>query len=98
MIGNLLAKQDGEKMNNELEVHYEKGLRKVVLDLKRIINMSSSGLNVLINILTKSRSKGGKVIVVNVPEKIKNLFILTKLTGVLNIEENLEQAQYKLNQ
>jgi len=47
---------------------------------------------VLINILTKSRNSGGEAIITNVPEKINNLIITTKLNTVFAVTKSIEEA------
>ena len=60
--------------------------------------MNSTGLSILINILTQTRSKGGEVIIANVPEKINKLLLITKLNSVFTIKDNIELAKTELTQ
>ena len=54
--------------------------------------MNSSGLNVMINVLTKSRKAGGEVAIANVTKKIKELLIITKLNSFFNVSESIDEA------
>jgi anti-sigma B factor antagonist len=59
--------------------------------------MNSSGLNVLVNILTKARSHSGEVVVSNVSGKVKELFLITKLNTLFQVTESLEEAEKVLH-
>jgi len=74
------------------------GIKNVLIDLAEMQYMNSTGLSILINILTQTRSKGGEVVVANVPEKINKLLVITKLNSVFNIKENIELAKTELTQ
>lgn len=70
--------------------------QKFIFDLGNLKYMNSSGLNVLINLLTKARKEGGEVIIVNVNNKIRELLIITKLTSMFTVLDSKEQAMERL--
>ena len=51
--------------------------------------MNSTGLNILINILTKSRNAGGETVIANIPEKVKQLMIMLFVSVRLFILSNI---------
>ncbi len=63
-----------------------------IIDLSGIENMNSSGLNLLIHLLTKSRNAGGETILIHLPQRLNNLLVMTKLNNVFTIAPNLEAA------
>ncbi len=67
-------------------------MKTFVLDLADLRFMSSSGLTVLLNILTKSRKAGGDTIICNINSQLKSVFTITRLTEVFTITENQEAA------
>lgn len=91
--GNLMNKQQVEGLLNELDFHFNDGCKKVIINMEKMQYMNSTGLSILINIFTQTRSKGGEVILTNIPEKINKLLIITKLNSIFNIEENVEDAK-----
>lgn len=91
--GNLMNKQQIEKLLEELDFYFNDGLKKIIIDLTDMKYMNSTGLSILINIFTKTRNKGGEVIVTNIPDKINKLLIITKLNSIFNIEETVEDAK-----
>ena len=78
---------------NEIDFHYNSGLKKLIIDMTNMKYMNSTGLSILINIFTQTRNRGGEVVIVNIPEKIEKLLIITKLNSIFNIESSIEDAK-----
>jgi len=64
----------------------------IIIDLSGLEYMNSTGLGLLIKILTKARNAGGEVIISSVPETIKQLLMITKINSVFNVAQTLEDA------
>ncbi|MGB1206456.1 MAG: STAS domain-containing protein [Chitinophagales bacterium] len=67
-----------------------------IAELSEVQLINSTGLGVLLSILTKARNAGGELILANLSEQIKKLLIVTKLNAIFTIEPNLEKAIEKL--
>jgi len=93
LLGNLINKHQAEGLVNELDFYLNEGKNKVVIDLSGMMYMNSTGLNVLINIFTKVRNRDGEVVLINIPEKINKLLLVTKLNSIFNVENTLEDAK-----
>ena len=91
--GNLIGKHQVENLLAELDFYYNEGINKIIIDLSDMQYMNSTGLSILINIFTHTRSKGGEVIITNIPDKINKLLIITKLNSIFNIENTVEDAK-----
>jgi len=91
--GNLMNKEQIENLLEDLEGYFNNGLKKIVIDLSDVKYMNSTGLSILINIFTKARNRGGEVVLSNIPEKINELLIITKLNSIFNIEATVEDAK-----
>lgn len=85
-----------EDLYKKSDDYFDKGLRFFVVDLAEITHMNSSGLNLLIRLLTKCRNNNGDLLICNVPKKVENLLIVSKLTSILETESSLEAAFDKL--
>src|ERR1700720_2298605 len=72
------------------------GQNRFVLELSGLKYMNSSGLNVLVNTLTKARNAGGEVSVCNLSKKVSELLVITKLDSIFHILPTLEEAIKKL--
>ncbi|PCJ24058.1 MAG: anti-anti-sigma factor [Flavobacteriales bacterium] len=91
--GNLMSKQQIQGLLDEVDFCFEEGIKKIIIDLSGMKYMNSTGLSILINIFTQARNRGGEVVITNIPEKINQLLIITKLNSIFNIEDTVEDAR-----
>ncbi len=90
--GRMLDNTQTEELLNAVQNELKEDQNKIVLNLDQLDYINSSGLNCFINILTKARNMGGEVVVINVPEKIKKLLLISKLNTVFTIKDSIEEA------
>ena len=96
--GNLIEKYEAENVLAEVSELILEKKNNFILNFKEFDYINSSGLNVLLNILTKSRTSGGEAIICEVSEKLKKLFIITKLDDVFVQTSTLDEAKNKFNE
>ncbi len=58
------------------------------VDLSNVRFINSTGIGVLVSLLTKFRNRGGELILINPSEHIRKLLIITKLNAIFTIAEN----------
>lgn len=92
LSGRILENEQTSRLLSEVDNSLSEENNKIVLDLENIEYINSNGLNCFIQLLTKARNKGGEAVIVNVPEKIKKLLLISKLNTVFTIKDNVEQA------
>ncbi len=63
-----------------------KDIDNVVLNLEKLDYISSAGLRVLLA-MQKTMNKQGSMIIINVPDTIKDIFDITGFTDILNIRD-----------
>jgi anti-sigma B factor antagonist len=63
----------------------EKGSKKIVLNLREVQYVDSSGIGELVKAHTTVRNKGGQLKLVNLNERVSNLLELTRLVAVFDI-------------
>jgi len=97
MRGELIDRHQADDLMKEVETVVATDENKIVLNLADLKYLNSSGLNVLINILTKARKSGGDVAICNVNSKITELLVITKLNNVFNVSDSIEKAIQVLN-
>ena len=68
------------------------GTHNVVLDLSGVDLVNSTGLGSLISINAAFQEKGGRVKLAGLDKKIKNIFVLTRLSEVFDIAETQQDA------
>ena len=95
--GELIDRNQAKELLVEIETMITNGENKILLNLHELKYINSSGLNVLINILTKARKAGGDVAICCVNKKITELLVITKLDSIFNIKDNEEKAVEFLN-
>ena len=88
-----MNKEQVESMLDEIAHFSAEGVKKVIINLEAIEYINSTGLSILINIFTQARNNGGEVVITNIPEKINQLLVITKLNSIFNIEETVEAAK-----
>jgi anti-sigma B factor antagonist len=94
--GDLIEKGQALQFLYEVEKCIEKKDNKFILDLAELKYINSTGLNILINILTKSRKAGGDVAVSNPSKKVLELLTITKLNSIFNLAGSVNEAAQKL--
>lgn len=76
----------------ELEAAISSGKTKIIVDLSDVEYFSSGGLKILVHIHNMLRKKGGRLIVTNANDSIKNIIRLAGLHKVLEIVPTGEEA------
>lgn len=90
--GNLIAANQTTGLLEDIDDHIIDKFIYYIIDLTELDHMNSNGLNILINILTKSRNAGGETVITGLSEKINKLIVITKLNTVFSIADNEEEA------
>ena len=96
LAGEIIDKNQATAMMEQITTLIAKGKNHIVLELSGLRYMNSSGLNVLVNILTKARNAGGDVTVCNLSKKVEELLVVTKLDTIFKILPSVEEAVKKL--
>ena len=99
VAGKILSTEDVEEMDAALYDVIDNTPSKplIILDLEDLSHTNSTGLNHFIRYFTKSRNKGGELVMINIGSGIKKLFEITKLIEVFTIAESKEKAVALLN-
>ncbi|MBO9702514.1 MAG: STAS domain-containing protein [Sporocytophaga sp.] len=96
--GDLIGETNGMELVDLVNDKINESIILCSIDLSQVRYMNSSGIGVLITILTKFRNKGGEVVLVSPSEQIKKLLIITKLNAIFLIVNSQEEATQKLIQ
>ena len=97
MQGDLIETGQADKLIQEVDEVIVNNNIRFVIDLGALKYLNSSGLTILIRILTKSRKAGGETVISNVGKRIKELLVITKLNTVFTVADTVEEAVAKLN-
>ncbi|MBX2964387.1 MAG: STAS domain-containing protein [Cyclobacteriaceae bacterium] len=85
LSGDLIGESDGTNILQVASDAIEQGIRNCIIDISELRYINSSGIGVLITILTKFRNKGGEVYLLNPSESVKKLLVITKLNSIFQV-------------
>ncbi len=97
MQGDLIESSQADKLMQEVDEIILNNNIRFVIDLGALKYLNSSGLTILIRILTKARKAGGETVIACVGKRIKELLVITKLNTVFTVADTVEQGVAKLN-
>jgi anti-sigma B factor antagonist len=97
MQGDLIESSQADKLMQEVDDVILNNNIRFIIDLGALKYLNSSGLTILIRILTKARKAGGETIIASVGKRIKDLLVITKLNTVFTVADTVEQGITKLN-
>lgn len=95
--GDLIGDESGPKLVELVSDALYEGAKNCIIDLSEVRYISSSGIGVLITMLTKMRNVGGEVFLSAPSEHVKKLLIITKLNNIFTVYESLEEALDKIS-
>ena len=94
--GVLVFQVDGEiniSTSPELKKQFEKQTsKKVVVDLLKVGYIDSSGLATLVEILKRTKSQSGALVLSGLSDKVKSLFEITKLDKLFQVAVSQDEA------
>ncbi len=70
------------------------GAVNVLFDLSKMVHIDSSGLGLLVQVLQKVKSSGGKMILAALQPAPKIVFDITKVSRVFEIVPTVEDAKF----
>jgi anti-sigma B factor antagonist len=95
--GRLMDQQQADRLMEALDDELAQGHKNVILDMSELQYMNSTGLNILINVLTRTRNAGGDTLIAGVSNSVRQLFVVTKLDTVFIITPSVSEAVEKLS-
>ena len=92
--GKLTGPPETDMLSERIQSKIQEGRLNIVLNLKHINWMSSLGVGALMKNLRLVREAGGDLRLTGLSDKIKDIFQITKLIGVIKIfDSDIEAAE-----
>ncbi len=91
-VNSLLNELENRKIILKVEELVLDEYIQYIVDLEELEFLNSSGLNLLLGILTRSRNEGGDTFIINISEQADKLLVVTKLKEVFTVLETKEAA------
>lgn len=83
--GDLIGEDSGAKVLEIVGSAIQDDIRTCIIDISELRYINSSGIGVLITILTKFRNKSGEVYLLRPSESVQKLLVITKLNAIFQI-------------
>lgn len=92
LSGDLIGEDSGANVMDKVSAAIQDGVLTCIIDISKLRYINSSGIGVLITILTKFRNKGGEVYLMKPSETVQKLLVITKLNSIFNVIQNEEEV------
>ncbi|MGE0587424.1 MAG: STAS domain-containing protein [Cyclobacteriaceae bacterium] len=90
--GDLIGEDNGTQLIEAVNEAVSHKVVTCIVDISELRYINSSGIGVLITILTKFRNKGGEVYLMNPSESVKKLLAITKLNAIFQVVASEDEA------
>ena len=90
--GNMMSAKEGAALHKKVKGAVEEGVKKAVIDLKKVKWMNSSGIGVLMASWGSMAQSEGKIALACATEKVKSLLVITQLLQFFENYESVEAA------
>jgi anti-sigma B factor antagonist len=93
--GDLIGEDNGTQLLSAVNDAVSHKIVICIIDISELRYINSSGIGVLITVLTKFRNKGGEVYLQNPSESVKKLLVITKLNAIFQIIKSEDEIIVK---
>jgi anti-sigma B factor antagonist len=87
-----LDANNSEELKAELRRHFDGGTKHLIIDLKEVLFIDSSGLGVLVSGYKNASIQHGSLKLSNLQAQVKSMFELTRLHRVFDIFTTVDDA------
>lgn len=85
LSGRLFQEDDAKAVFDAIDLELQTGPKYVVFNLAELTHCNSSGINVFVRTLTKTRVKGGDTFICEPNEQLEQLFTISKINEIFSI-------------
>lgn len=89
--GDLIGEDNGAQLVEAAKEAISQNMLICIIDISKLRFINSSGIGVLITLLTKFRNKGGEVYLMRPSESVKKLLVITKLNAIFQVIQSEEE-------
>ena len=86
--GDLIGSPDSQQILDTVNSHLGDSVLNCAIDLSNVRYINSTGIGVLVSLLTKYRSRGGELVLINPAEHPRKMLALTKLNAIFTIADD----------
>jgi anti-sigma B factor antagonist len=92
LSGDLIGENEGTGILSIATEAIQQQISSCIIDISDLRYINSSGIGILITVLTKFRNKGGEVYLLNPSESVKKLLVITKLNAIFQVIHSVEEV------
>lgn len=81
-----------ERLHDKINSLLQQDRKHIILNLGEVTSVDSGGLGELVRTHTSAKSKGGSVKVVNLPKRVHDLLVMTRLVTIFDVFDNEDAA------
>ena len=93
LSGDLIGETGGTAILEVANQAISANVKKCVVDISDLRYINSSGIGVLITLLTKFRNKGGELYLMKPSESVQKLLVITKLNAIFNVIQSQSEIK-----
>lgn len=90
--GSLTGDEETDQFREEVADFVEQGNKSLIIDLQRVNYMNSLGLGAIISAHASFKKNEGEIKLVGVSKNIQNLFTITRLISIFDVQESVDDA------
>ena len=94
--GDLIGENHGPEVVSLVTEHIQNDILYCAIDISGLRYINSSGIGILITILTKFRNRGGEVVLINPSPTVLKLLYITKLNAIFSVAQDEASAVAEL--
>ena len=92
LSGDLIGENNSADVIGVVTEMLQQKIKTCIVDISGLRYINSSGIGLLITILTKFRNKGGEVYLMKPSESVQKLLVITKLNAIFQIIQSEEEV------
>lgn len=92
LSGRITLGQESGTVRDEVLLILASGSKKILVNLKDVSYIDSSGLGELVAAYTAVKNAGGELKLVNLTSKVRDLLVITKLVTVFDVKDDEASA------
>jgi anti-sigma B factor antagonist len=90
--GNLMGEPETLSIHEKVKELLGQGKTKIIINLADVSWINSSGLGMLMGCLTSVKNANGDLKLSGITDKVKNLFVITKLITLFDTFDSVQEA------
>ena len=96
LTGDLIGSPDTDQLLLSVNDHLGEAIPNCAVDLSQVRFINSTGIGVLVSLLTKFRSRGGELVLINPADHPKKMLAITKLNNIFSVVADEAAARHQL--